>query len=116
MTQDERIATLEREILGLKEELRKNKKPTVWKKVKENFRKEFDSFNWVDEWNFTNIDGKLITQKNDMNESYNISQAIGTLVRIASKRKGVNYLEESDFDRAIRMTQQILEIMQNERR
>ena len=116
MTQDERIATLEREILGLKEELRKNKKATVWKKVKENFREEFDSFNWIDEFNFTNTDGKLITHKSGMNESYNISQAIGTLVRIASKRKSINHLEESDFDRAIKMTQQILEIMKNERR
>ena len=114
MTQEERIHNLEQEILNLKEELRSTRKANVWKKVKNKFANEFGSFNWIHRHAFTdcnNTPKECITQ---MNESYHISQAIGTLVRITLKKKGLNYLEESDLTKAEKITKEILEIMKRE--
>ena len=66
MTQEQRIINLENEILNLKEELKKTRKANVWKKVKDKFCTEFDSFNWEDMWRFTNCDGKEIVNKKYM--------------------------------------------------
>lgn len=115
MTQDERIMNLEQEVLNLKEELRRTRKANVWKKVKDKFINDFNSFNWRYEWHSINCKEEPISIKNDMNESYHISQAIGTLVRITLKKKGLNYLEESDVDKAEKITKEILEIMKREK-
>ena len=114
MTQDERIANLEQEIRNLKEELKSTRKANVWKKVKNKFVEDFNSFNWIDKHTFTNCDDVLMEHKKQMNESCHISQAIGTLVRITLKRKGLNYLEESDINKAEKITKEILEIMKRE--
>lgn len=114
MTQEERINKLESEIFNLKEELKKNRKANVWKKVKDKFTDDFNSFNWTHIHSFTNYDGVENTFKSEMIESYHISQAIGTLVRITLKRKGLNYLEESDSEKAEKITKEILEIMKKE--
>ena len=50
-----------------------------------------------------------------MYEKYNLSQAVGTIIRITLKRKGVNYLEDQDKEKAENITKQILEIMKKER-
>lgn len=115
MTQEERITSLEQEILALKDELRKNRKANVWKKVKDKFSEEFASFSWVDVYNSVNCDGNPLRFTRNMNENYHISQAIGTLVRITLQRKGVNYLEESDEEKAEKITKEILEIMKKEK-
>lgn len=44
MTQDERILNLEQEVLNLKEELKRNRKANVWKKVKDKFNDDFFQF------------------------------------------------------------------------
>jgi len=114
MTEQERIENLEKEVLSLKEELRSSRKADVWKEVKNQFADEFNSFNWIYRHTFTNCNGLVMEHRNDMNESYHISQAIGTLVRIVLKRKRLNYLEESDTDKAKRITKGILEVMKKE--
>lgn len=115
MTQEERIKQLEQEVFNLKEEVQKNRKANVWKKVKDKFVKDFDNFNWTYEWHSTNCAGEPLCIKRDMNESYHISQSIGTLVRIALKRKGLNWLEQEDEERAKEITEKILEIIKKER-
>lgn len=115
MTQEERIQKLEEELTSLKDELKRNKKANVWKKVKDKFSKEFNSFDWVDIFNTTNFDGNPITFTKSMNEAYHISSAIGTLVRITLQRKGLNYLKECDEEKAEKITKEILEIMGREK-
>lgn len=115
MTQEERIANLEQEISVLKDELKRNRKANVWKKIKDKFENDFNSFDWVYIHNTTNCCGEPITFKRDMIERYHVSQAIGTLVRITLKRKGLNYLEEQDIQKAEKITEEILSIMMNEK-
>lgn len=74
----------------------------------------FFSFDWTDEWSTTGCEGQPISFKREMNESYHIAQAIGTLVRITLKKKGLNYLEENDMNKAEKITKEILEIMKIE--
>lgn len=116
MEQEQRIKSLENEVTLLKEEIKKNRKANVWKKVKDKYSKELDSFNWTHIHKMIGCDGKEIVYKKEMFENYHISQAIGTLVRATLKRKGLNYLEETDSQKAEDITRQILEIMQKERR
>ena len=116
MTQEERIKKLENEISVLKDELKKTRKANVWKRVKENFRSKLESFNWVYEYSFMNADGEGGECNRSMTETGYISQAIGTIVRVTLKRRGLNYLEDSDEEKAIEITKQILEIMEKERR
>ena len=111
MTVEERISDLENEISNLKEELNKNRKANVWKKVKEKFNKEMNSFNWTYKYNCTNCDGELIKYENYMNETYHISQAIGTIVRVVLQKRRLDYLESEDEEKAINITKKILEIM-----
>ncbi len=115
MTNEERIAQLESEVFALKEDMKRNRKANVWKKVKDKFSLELNSFNWVDIHETTRYDGKPITFKQNRLESYHIQQAIGTLIRIALKRKGLNYLEETDEEEATEMMKEILEIMKKRR-
>lgn len=115
MTQEQRIINLENEISNLKEELNKNRKANVWKKVKDKFSAEFNSFNWTFVHKTTDYKGKELVFKHDRVESYHISQAIGTIVRITLKRRGLNYLEETDLQKAEEITKQILEIMKKEK-
>lgn len=114
MTQEERIANLEQEICNLKEELRSTRKANVWKKVKDKFTKDFNYFNWTYVSNIVDYASRPIEFRDFKNESYHISQAIGTLVRITLKKKGLNYLEEGDIDKAEKITKEILEIMKRE--
>lgn len=115
MTQEQRIETLENEIANLKEELKRNRKANVWKKVKDKFTKEFNSFNWVYTQKITDCNNEeLIIDNRNIDESYHVSQAIGTIVRIVLKRKGLVYLEDEDTEKAERITKQILEIMRKE--
>lgn len=115
MTQEERIVSLEQEVLILKDELRKTRKANVWKKVKDKFSEEFTNFDWVDIFNTVDCEGRPLRFTKNMNESYHISQAIGILVRITLQRKGVNYLEECDEEKAEKITKAILEIMKREK-
>jgi len=115
MTQEQRIKSLENQVMNLKDEIKRNKKANVWKEVKEKFIQEFNSFNWVNEHKMVKCDGETVTFKHNMDESYHISQAIGTIVRITLKRKGIVYLEEKDIEKAERITRQILEIMKKEK-
>lgn len=115
MTQEERIKKLENELVGLREELKKTRKANVWKRVKENFRSELDSFNWVYEHSFANVDGELVECNRSMTETGYISQAIGTIVRVTLKRRGLNCLEDTDEEKAVEITRQILKIMEKER-
>ncbi|MCI8397467.1 MAG: hypothetical protein HFJ52_07675 [Clostridia bacterium] len=112
-TKEERIEKLEQEVLNLKEELKRTRKANVWKKVKNKFENDFNNFNWTYEWNSKNCYNEPISTKREMNESYHISQAIGTLVRIVLQKKGLNYLEESDMEKAEKITKEILEIMKS---
>lgn len=115
MTQEERIKNLEQEVKSLKDELKRNRKTNVWKKVKDKFSKEFNSFDWVDIFNTTRYEGSPITFTKYMYEGYHISSAIGTLVRITLQRKGLNYLKECDEEKAEKITNEILEIMKKEK-
>lgn len=115
MTQEERIASLEQEVLTLKDELKRNRKANVWKKVKDKFSEEFTSFDWVDIFNTVDFEGKPLSFNKNMSEIYHISQAIGTLVRITLQRKGINYLENCDTEKAEKITKEILEIMKKEK-
>lgn len=115
MTSEERILNLEKEIANLKEELNKNKKANVWKKVKDKFSSDFNSFNWTHIHNTTDYNGNSLTFQRSMNESDKISTAIATIVRVSIKRKGINYLQLEDEERATDITRQILEIIKNER-
>ena len=115
MTNEERIAQLESEVLALKEDMKRNRKANVWKRVKDKFSSEFNSFNWVDTHKIMRYDGEPITFKHNMIENYHIQQAIGTLVRIVLKRKGLNYLEETDEQEATEIMREILEIMKERR-
>lgn len=115
MEQEERIKNLEQEVLNLKEELKRTRKANVWKKVKNKFENDFNNFNWMRIETITNYKNEKIEHKTYMNENYHISQAIGTLVRITLKKKGLNYLEESDTEKAEKITKEILEIMKKEK-
>ena len=116
MTQEERIINLEKEVSRLKEELNKNRKANVWKKVKDKFSQEINSFNWTHVHKTTGYNGEELVFKTDMTEGHHLSQALGTIVRVTLKRKGLNYLEEIDTEKAEKITRQILQIMKNERR
>lgn len=116
MTQEDRIKKLESEISTLKEELSKNRKANVWKNVKDKFKNELNSFNWVYKHSFTNCNGEPIESVTNMVETDKISQAIGTIVRVTLKRRGVVYLEDSDEEKAAEITKQILEIMEKGRK
>lgn len=83
-------------------------------KVKDKFADEFNSFDWIDIFHTINCYNEPITIKKNKNESYHIQQAIGTVVRITLKRKGLNYLEEKDMEKAERITKEILAIMKRE--
>lgn len=87
----------------------------MWKKVKDKHKEEFKSFDWIDIFNTTDSNERPVTFKHYMNEEHHTAQAIGTLIRITLKRKGINYFEESDIPRIEKMTKEILEIMKKER-
>lgn len=89
MTQDERIRNLEQEVYSLREELKSTRKANIWKKEKNKFINDFGSFNWTYIHTFTICNEEMIEHKTNMNEEYHISQAIGTLVRITLKKKGL---------------------------
>lgn len=111
LTKEERIEKLEQEVLTLKEEIKRTRKANVWKKVKNKFESDFNNFNWMRIETITDYKNKKIEHKTYMNENYHTSQAIGTLVRIILQKKGLNYLEESDMEKAEKITKEILEIM-----
>lgn len=113
MTLEERIKKLENELAVLKHE---GKKGNVWKQVKEEFQKDFNSFSWVDEWSFTDKNGNVNNCSWDMEETQNVSSAIGTIVRITLKKKRLDRLEESDREVTTSIVKDILEIMKRERR
>lgn len=114
MTENERIVALEKEVSNLKEELQRTRKANVWKKIKRKYEKDFDNFNWTDKWNITDYNGEAISFDNFRNVSYCIPQAIGTLVRITLKKKSLNSLDEQDFEKADRITKDIIEVMKRE--
>ena len=111
MTQEERIKKLEDELLSLRKELSRNKKINVWREIKSKFETEFNSFDWEYVHTTTDCNENPVEFRQQMTETYNISQALGTLVRIALKRRGLNYLEEDDKEKAEMLITNILKIL-----
>ena len=111
---EQKVKYLENEVEYLKNELKRTRKANIWKKVKDKFANEFNSFNWIYVRHTINCDEEPIVFKDNMNESYHVQQAIGTIVRITLKRKGLNYLEEKDIEKAEKITKEILAVMKRE--
>lgn len=116
MNEKEEIETLKKRIEVLELKDKEKRKANIWKEVKEKFTKELDNFNWIHIHTYRNIEGHLITNEKSMIENYHVSQAIGTIVRVVLKRKGLVYLEEKDREKAENIARQILEIMEKERK
>lgn len=111
MTQEERIQKLEDELFSLRKELNRNKKINVWREIKSKFENDFNSFDWEYVHCTTDCNENPVEYRKKMTETYNISQAIGTLVRISLKRRGLNYLEEDDKEKAEILITNILKIL-----
>lgn len=115
MTDKERIIKLEEEVNNLKEQINKNKKSDIWNEVKEQFKNEFESFNWEDVWKFIDYKGNYQEIVTPINESYKIETSIRTIIKIVLKKRRLNTLTENDKNIMIDITKQILEIMTKER-
>ena len=114
MTEKEEIEKLKKRIEILERKEKENKKANIWKEVKEEFSEEFSKFKWIDVWSFTNANGQLITQKNEINNKCEVESSIGTLIRSALCKRRLAYLEEKDKEKVKHITKEILEILLKE--
>lgn len=114
MTEKEEIQQLKQRIEILERKNKENKKANIWKEVKEEFSEDFSKFKWIDVWSFTNANGQLITQENEINNKDEVESSIGTLIRSALHKRRLAYLEEKDKEKVKKITQKILEILLKE--
>lgn len=114
MTDKEEIEQLKQRIEILERKNKENRKANIWKEVKEEFSDKFNKFKWIDTWSFTNIDGKLVTTENEINNKYEVENSIGTLIRCALHKRRLALLEESDKEKVRQITKEILEILLKE--
>lgn len=88
----------EQEVQALKEQIKrellaemntKKENENSWKRLKDEYKDEFSKFNFIDHWEFTDINNNLHTRDEEIKAEYPLQSAIGTLLRIVYKAKSV---------------------------
>ena len=110
MSEQELNALKEQIKKELMQEMSKPKKETVWKKVKKEYEEEFKKFNYIDHFETTSCDGRLISRDKQVLAEYPMMNAIGTLLRIKYKVDNVSKIN-ADYNEMREIVGKILGIL-----
>lgn len=109
----------EKELLELKEQIKrellaeintKKENQNSWQKIKEDYKEEFNKFDFIDHWEFINSNNELISRDEKISTLYPLQSAIGTLLRIVYKSKMVNKINV-DYKEMKDTVEQIMNIL-----
>lgn len=109
----------EQEMKVLKEQIKKEliaemqakkENQNTWQRIKNEYKKEFNKFNFTDHWEYTDINNNLHTRDEEIKAEYPMQNAIGTLLRIVNKSKTVSKMDIS-YEEAKDIVEKILNIL-----
>lgn len=109
----------ESELKELKEQIKqeviaeinaKKENENNWKKIKQEYEEEFKKFNYIDHWETTTGDGRVISRDKEVNAIYPLQNAIGTLLRIVYKAETVSKMNVK-YEDMKNIVEQILNIL-----
>lgn len=107
------------ELIALKEQIKKEviaemqakkENQNTWQRIKNEYKEEFKKFNFIDHWEFTDINNNLHTRDEEIRAEYPMQNAIGTLLRIVNKSKTVTKMDIS-YEEAKNIVEKILNIL-----
>jgi len=81
-----------------------------WKRIKQEYEEEFKKFNYIDHWEATIEDGRVISRDKEVNAIYPLQTAIGTLLRIVYKADTVSKMD-AKYEDMKNIVEQILNIL-----
>lgn len=99
----------------LKEMNAKKENKNTWQKIKEEYKDEFSKFDFIDHWEFTNADNKVISSDTKISATYPLQNAIGTILRILYKSKTVTNMN-INYEEAKQVVESILSIMKDKQK
>lgn len=109
----------EQELKSLKEQIKKEvlaemeikkENQNTWQRIKNEYKEEFEKFNFIDHWEFINADNQVISRDSEIIATYPLQNAIGTLLRIANKSKTIAKMNIS-YEEAKDIVEKILNIL-----
>lgn len=109
----------EQDLLKLKEEIKqeiiaetnaKKESQNAWNKIKEEYKDEFSKFDFIEHWEYTDADNRVISRDTQVSAQYPLQSAIGTLLRIIYKSKTVAKMN-IDYENAKDTVERILNIL-----
>ena len=109
----------EQELKTLKEQIKKEviaemqakkENQNTWQRIKNEYKEEFEKFNFIDHLEFVNSENQLITRDEEIGATYPLQNAIGTLLRIVNKSKTVTKMDIS-YEEAKDIVEKILNIL-----
>lgn len=109
----------EQELKSLKEQIKKEvlaemkikkENQNTWKRIKNEYKEEFEKFNFIDHWEVINADNQVISRDTKILATYPLQSAIGTLLRIINKSETVAKMDIS-YEDAKYIVEKILNIL-----
>jgi Ni,Fe-hydrogenase III component G len=98
---------IKREII---EEMKNKKQESVWSKLKKEYSEEFQKFNYIEHWEFTNIAGEFCEHNKEVKAEYPMSNAIGTLLKIIYKVENVKKID-AEYDEVKNIVDGIIKVL-----
>lgn len=101
----------EQELKILKEQIKreviaeieaKKESQNTWQRIKNEYKEEFEKFNFIDHSEAINVNNELIIKDTMITATYPLQNAIGTILRIINKSKtiskmNINYQEAKEI-------------------
>jgi len=112
------------ELIALKEQIKKEviaemeikkENQNTWQKIKNEYKEEFEKFNFIDHWEFIDLNNNLHTRDEQIIATYPLQSAIGTLLRITNKSKTIAKMDIG-YEEAKEMVDKILSILKENRK
>lgn len=109
----------EQELKTLKEQIKKEviaemqvkkENQNTWQKIKNEYKEEFQKFNFINHWEFIDTNNNLHTRDEEIRAEYPMQNAIGTLLRITNKSKTIAKMDIS-YEEAKDIVEKILNIL-----
>lgn len=114
MSEQELKALKEQIKQELIEEMKKPRQENLWKKIKQEYKEEFNKFNYIEHWEAMNCEGRLVTRDKEVIAEYPLTNAIGTLLRITYKAENVSKIN-ADYEEVKKTVGSILNILKEKR-
>lgn len=88
----------------------KKENQNTWQKIKNEYKEEFQKFNFINHWEFIDTNNNLHTRDEEIRAEYPMRNAIGTLLRITNKSKTIAKMDIS-YEEAKDIVEKILNIL-----